>query len=246
MLSRLVVLAGFTARSQAYLQALALAGIRRLTVLAYGAPPPSDQDTNSPTTAPVSVESWRGVTLPDLSIPLETTCRNAGWTLLHCPDREIGSANLHGALRDCEPSLVIFSGYGGQIVGKQLLEMGAPFLHVHAGALPDYRGSTTTYYSILERGDCAATAFLLRAGIDTGPIVAQRHYAAPPRGMDVDRLYDGAIRADLLVHALRQIERDDTVPAVEQSPGSGHTYYVIHPVLKHIALLSLSMTEAAL
>lgn len=33
-----------------------------------------------------------------------------------------------------------------------LLSWAFPLLHIHSGWLPDYRGSTTSYYSLLERG----------------------------------------------------------------------------------------------
>lgn len=241
MLSRIVVLAGFTARSQAYLQALEQAQVGSVSVLAYG--PLPQADAARPSRATPAPRQLHDIALPDLCVPIEATCKRAGWELLHCADQDIGSRALRAILQACAPSLVIFSGYGGQIVGRQLLDMDAPFLHVHAGTLPDYRGSTTTYYSMLERGDCAASAFLLRAGIDTGPVIAQRHYPCPTRGMDVDRLWDAAIRADLLVHAVTLLGQHGTAVAVEQEPGSGHTYYVVHPVLKHLALLSLPAAD---
>ena len=73
-------------------------------------------------------------------------------------------------------------------------------------------------------------------GIDSGPIVARRHYPPPP-GIDVDLVYDSVIRADLLVRVLRDFAETREWPRIEDT-GSGTTYYVIHPVLKHLALLS--------
>lgn len=243
MTDRLLMLAAYTARSQAYLQALSAAGISALTVLTYGAPAHVYETEKDDGRRASRTTQWRGVALPDLFEPIETTCQRSGWNVIHCPDRDIRSAGLHATLRACDASLVIFSGYGGQIVGAELLNTGAPFLHVHAGALPDYRGSTTIYYSTLERRECTASALLLRADIDTGPVLAQRTYPLPHRDMDVDRLYDSAIRADLLIHALRRLMQGGEAAASAQAPGDGHTYYVIHPVLKHLALLSLPRVE---
>jgi methionyl-tRNA formyltransferase len=59
--------------------------------------------------------------------------------------------------------------------------------------------------------------------------------------MDVDRVYDAAIRADLLVRVLRQhADAGAAEASLQQDPNEGTTYYVIHPVLKHLALLSLA------
>lgn len=238
MLTRPVMLAAFTPRSQAYAQALAAANFSGITVIAYGEPVPT-QDEHSDRTSAHGLQNWRGIALPDLSESLDLTCRKAGWTFKHHADRDLASRALSAALAACRPSLVIFSGYGGQIVGRDMLEAGAPFLHAHAGQLPDYRGSTTLYFSALERRTCAATALFLRAGIDTGPVIVKQSYPLPPRGMDVDRVYDSAIRADVMIRALSMIKQRGEAAAMAQDAACGHTYFVIHPVLKHLALLSL-------
>jgi methionyl-tRNA formyltransferase len=143
-------------------------------------------------------------------------------------------------VRELAPRLIIFSGYGGQLVKPALLELDIPLLHVHSGWLPDYRGSTTLYYSLLSERRCAASAILLDAHIDTGPVVARKHYPAPPAGTDIDRRYDPAIRADLLREVLARYHSDGRLPLEsQQRSDEGSTFYVVHPVLKHLALLSL-------
>jgi methionyl-tRNA formyltransferase len=236
MLSRLVVLAAFNARSQAYLQAMAAQRIAPATVLTYGAP-------RHVAGEPHTGGACNAVALPDLSESIPQTCTRAGWPVRHCDEASIDSPILHGALARCSPSLVVFSGYAGQIVGARLLQDSAPFLHVHSGGLPAYRGSTTIYYSILQDRLCAATAFFLRPGVDRGPIIAQRLYPLPLRGMDVDRIYDNAIRAHLLVEALAILAQRGPAGAHDQAEDAAHTYFVIHPVLKHIALLSLPAAQ---
>jgi len=62
-------------------------------------------------------------------------------------------------------------------------------------------------------------------------------HPAPPPGADVDYLYDSAIRADLLADLVEEwVQRGSSWNPIEQDLSSGKTYYVIHPVLKHIAL----------
>ena len=44
---------------------------------------------------------------------------------------------------------IVYSGPGGTILRKKILSQGKKFIHVHPGWLPNYRGSTTIYYSLL-------------------------------------------------------------------------------------------------
>ena len=139
-----------------------------------------------------------------------------------------------------KPKLIIYSGYGGQIVGKNILQTNIPVLHIHGGWLPDYRGSTTIYYSLLKEHRCGASAILLSSKIDSGIIVKRKKYPAPKRGTDIDYVYDNEIRADLLIEVLAEWnEQKGFAQAIKQDDNEGVMYYVIHPVLKHVAILSL-------
>lgn len=233
-LNGVIVVAAHTMRSQAYVQALVCHGLNPDRVILYG------KDGGCPASNMTAPASWKELSLPDPAEALVVTCRKAGWPTVACESDDINSPEMAAAIRMAEPRLVVFSGYGGHIVGPALLDSGPRFLHVHSGWLPDYRGSTTLYYALLNGEQPAASALILDRTIDTGPVVARRHYPPPPPGMDVDCIYDSAIRADLLVRVLKEYACngffDKEAP---QDPVEGTSYYVIHPVLKHLALLSL-------
>lgn len=144
------------------------------------------------------------------------------------------------AVADLEHELLVYSGPGGVILDGELLRAGPEFLHVHAGRLPDYRGSTTVYYSLLEEGRCGATAFIMNEEIDEGPIVGQASYPRPEDPETLDLYYDPWIRARLLADVLSQYRKEGTLPERPQRPDEGETYFVIHPVLKHLAILNVS------
>ena len=59
------------------------------------------------------------------------------------------------------------------------MSIGKEFLHFHPGKVPDYRGSTTIYYSILDNDTCHVSAFFLRKTIDAGPIISVKQYVKP-------------------------------------------------------------------
>lgn len=230
ILPGVVLLAAFSPRSRAYVQALMAAGLAPEHVLTFGAPE-RDQPLNLP------VAESAELFLPDLTTPLGILLEQAGWAVSHCAESDVNDPAVATALGTLSAKVVIYSGYGGQLVRQPLFSLGIPLLHMHAGWLPRYRGSTTTYYSWLERNECGVSAILLSAGIDEGPLIARRLFPPPPPGIDVDHVYDGAMRAAVLVDVMTHFDEAGDLPSPSIQPDAGTTYFVIHPVLKHLALL---------
>ena len=142
-------------------------------------------------------------------------------------------------LRDTSEKYFIFSGPGGQILKKPVLSLGKDFLHLHPGKVPSYRGSTTIYYGILDHDVAHVSAFFLREKIDTGPLIKIKSFKKPEYGEIIDFIYDPFIRSSLLIHVLNDYVRNNYVfNIIEQSNDFEETYYIIHPLLKHIAILS--------
>jgi methionyl-tRNA formyltransferase len=230
----MIFIGAHTPRSQAYAQCFARLGLAPRRTILYG--PAGGQLPGQVASPPRTLFSSVPV-LPDLSQPLEETC--AGWDVVASEAADINAPELVALVRETSAHYAVFSGYGGQIVGVEMLSAGPRLIHVHPGKLPDFRGSTTIYYSWLDRGECWATAFLMSGDIDTGETLCSRRYAPPPGSLDVDYVYDSAIRADVLSALLEHYHQYGEMPR-EGSPedGPGGVYYVIHPVLKHLALLS--------
>ena len=130
---------------------------------------------------------------------------------------------------------VIVSVYGGQILKKEILSRGKFFIHVHSGLLPNYRGSTTIYYSILNEGSIGVTSILLDDGIDTGRIIYKHSYKINFDLRLIDHVYDPLIRSNHLIETIKMLQLKDIVLEQQNDPDS-QTYYVIHPVLKHVAI----------
>ena len=229
-----MLLAGYTARSQTYAQGLIASGFAPETCVLFGDP---QDDVPRKDMCQPSDPAPNDLFIPDLSVSLGSSVEKAGWNVDCIEVDDVNSPEIGEIIARVAPSVVIYSGYGGQLVGSDLLAGDAQFLHMHAGWLPDYRGSTTVYYSWLEEDRMGVTALLLNEGIDEGPILHRKHYPVPPAGINVDLVYDCAIRADLLVEIIRHYHGHSRLPdAAPQDPG-GNTYYKIHPILKHIALL---------
>lgn len=233
VLEGVAMIACNSARSQAYLQALLAGGMRPKQVMILG-------EDAAPLAQSGDAQSWNGLVLPNLGEPIAETCRAAGIPVVCTPEADINSDDAARLVAESGARFLIYSGVGGQIVSERVLRLGPRFLHMHSGYLPEYRGSTTLYYALLNGDLPGVSAIFLDPGIDTGPIIERRHYPVPPAWMDVDRHYDAAIRADLLCRVMERHVMSGRIDVAEvQSSEVGRTYYVIHPVLKHVALLSL-------
>jgi len=162
------------------------------------------------------------------------TLQNAGVNITKLQTQDVNSKLVINEISKMDASVIVYSGPAGAILGKPILNLGKKFLHVHGGNVPNYRGSTAFYYSILSEGTIGASAIYLDEKIDQGPLIRQKTYIPEP-AIEIDRILDPLVRADTLIDVLSSISIGQ-IPKGEKQPKGGVTYQVIHPVLKHIAL----------
>jgi len=147
---------------------------------------------------------------------------------------DINHPKLIDFLHNSTTDYYIFT--GGGILKNDILRCGPKFVHFHPGIAPEYKGSTCFYYSFINEDKCGVTAFLMNEGIDTGDIILQKEFPKPNH-IYIDNIFDAHIRSETLLELLTTdlIKQNNYTP---QIPEEGETYFVIHPVLKHIAILS--------
>lgn len=239
MLDDVLLLAADTSRSRIYAQALRQAGLLPRCALLL--------ENRTGTSLPGQSGATQELQHPrldwmrhgyDISAPLQDTLASGGVDVASLATHDINSAQVVAEVGERPQSVVIYSGYGGVLVGAGLLGLGKSFLHVHGGYLPYYKGSTTNYYSLLAEGTMGASAIFLTTEIDCGPVLLRRKFPAPCERIGIDHLYDSAARAEVLVQTLAAYARDGGWPSVLPENAGGQTYYVIHPVLKHLAILA--------
>lgn len=230
------MLAGNTLRTRSYLQQLS--NIPNICVegLFYGF---ETSECIIPALDNISKQYFisENIFIPDFSeAPVKTFERN-NWKYAYLSDRDVNSENVINAIRKHDVDIIVFSGYGGQILKKEHFFSETPYLHMHPGELPIERGSTTIYYSILNQRKCSVTAFYMTADIDSGNHILIKHYNHPPKGMNMDQYFDNVIRSDCFKGAIEKICLGSIKPLNNQL--KSEEYYIIHPILKHIAILSL-------
>lgn len=160
------------------------------------------------------------------------------------PFRELRASSINeklviDAVKSTTEEYFIYSGFGGIILRKEVLGIGKKFIHVHGGFLPYYKGSTCNYYSIINENFIGAGSIEMREAIDEGPVFISKKFKCPDNKRLIDHYYDPLIRAIVLIETMNVIgdKQDSNLkPLTEQV---SNMYYVIHPVLKHIAMLKL-------
>ena len=234
-MSKIILIGADNPRARSYAAAMGRAGFADIKGIFYGNP--------EPTLSKNSLEETiiNGIWIPPINKNISDFFVGMGWEFTWIEADTINSSQAAIELLNSDAELAIFAGRGGEIVVPFILEQGIPILHLHPGKLPDQRGSTTIYYSILEGKPITVSGLVLSAEIDAGSCVAEKQYAYPPYGIDLDVFFDCAIRSDLLVEVIRCFLNEGKLPDILGGFSSqGRLYYVVHPLLKHIARLSLS------
>jgi methionyl-tRNA formyltransferase len=127
-------------------------------------------------------------------------------------------------LRALQPDLIVVVAYG-QILPQSILDLPRHgCLNVHTSLLPKYRGAAPIQWAIAN-GDTetGVTIMKIDAGLDTGPIIAQRRTPIPAAD-DYATLHDRLARlgAELLVQTIPEYVAGKIQPVPQPAEGATH------------------------
>lgn len=148
---------------------------------------------------------------------------------------DINSQEVINEVVRIKEEYIIYSGPGGSILRSESLSLGKKFIHVHPGWLPAFRGSTTIYYSMLLDSTVGCSVILFEEGIDQGPVLYKSKYKIIEKNIDFDYVLDPLVRTKTLIEFLQNEEVD---PITQQENVTSNTFYIIHPILKHISIIN--------
>jgi methionyl-tRNA formyltransferase len=151
--------------------------------------------------------------------------------------QDIHSTHVIELIARAKPSVMIYSGYGGVLLRDCLIDCGKRFLHIHGGYLPEFKGSTTNYYSLISDKHIGASAIFLSNDIDSGPLLYRKKFSIPKSCLEIDHIYDSAARARVLVDVLKDYKNNQKWSYLTNVEEKSKLFYIIHPVLKHLAIL---------
>ena len=174
--------------------------------------------------------------VPDYRIDLKHTLRSISDECVELISNTVNTEEVVLHLKDGY-DYAIFSGFGGEIVKDDVLAAAPPLIHVHAGDLPQFRGSTTFYYSILLNSSIlGVSSIFLDQNIDTGKILSKRSFPLPPPNLDIDYYYDPMMRSACLIQTLTEINTELLLPVDNPFPQDSEYYFIMHPLLRHVAI----------
>lgn len=123
------------------------------------------------------------------------------------PDRAAWDRALAGAIAAHRPDLVVSAGFM-KIVGPAVLEaFGGRLLNTHPALLPAFPGAHAVRDALAAGAEVTgSTVHWVDAGVDTGPVIAQREVPVLP-GDDEDRLHERikAVERTLLVDTVAHV-----------------------------------------
>ncbi|MGY1772267.1 phosphoribosylglycinamide formyltransferase [Blastococcus sp. SYSU D00813] len=128
------------------------------------------------------------------------------------PDRAAWDRALADAIAAHRPDLVVSAGFM-KIVGPAVLEaFGGRLLNTHPALLPAFPGAHAVRDALAAGAEVTgSTVHWVDAGVDTGPVIAQREVPVLP-GDDEDRLHERikAVERTLLVDTVAHLAAERT------------------------------------
>ena len=231
------IVLGDTSRSRVYLQALAAHGL----VAEHAYVLPTTQGRPGQVSCAETELHEVSFGTVDMSLGVEVLLHNQGVPCSVLPSGDINDPGVVVELTRAPQEVMVYSGFGGVILRAGVLGCGKRFLHVHGGYLPDYKGSTTNYYSYLADGSCGASSIFMSEMIDSGMVLVRERFMPQGSLRHVDHVLDSVFRAEVLCRTLTLYLEQGRWPEAGSS-GEGRVYYIMHPVLRHIAVCG-SMKE---
>lgn len=238
ILEEFALLASDTARTKAYLQAMIFEEKYPKICIVY-----SDYILQMQEDAKSYRKNTGDEKYFDIDMPILYSLEKAEIPYILVDNKDINSERMKHVIQGLEQIYLIYSGYGGYILKSHLFRLNKKYIHVHAGLLPQYRGSTTIYYSYLQEKIFGATAIFLSEGIDEGEIIVQETFSVPEKQVDIDYIFEPYIRSKVLIKVIDQYLEKGKLIGRPQMKSEAETYFIIHPVLKHLAMLAIEKKQ---
>ena len=124
---------------------------------------------------------------------------------------------------------IVISPSDGEILNYKFLK-DLNIFHCHPGKLPDFKGSCTIYYSILETKKIFCSVFKINEKIDEGKIFYVQKYKIPNWKKNKYSKFDYTIRAKTLVNFIKKKNKYIYKRKIKfKLP-----YYIPHPLIRSL------------
>jgi methionyl-tRNA formyltransferase len=151
---------------------------------------------------------------------------NINYIFIKCGS--INSKKLTKKIFQTKIGYFIYSGYPGEIVKSKLLNLN--LIHAHPGKLPNFKGSTTLYYSIILTKKITCSVIRISKKIDDGQILFSKSFSLPKNMKKLENKYDYKVRAEAIIAFLKSSQKKYKT----KSKLIYSNYYVAHPIIRQI------------
>ncbi len=127
---------------------------------------------------------------------------------------------------------IIFSGYNAEIIRNPKI-LKKNLIHCHPGLIPNYRGSTVIYYSLLNENKTYSTIFKMTKKIDKGNILFIKKNRYPKNLYDIEKNYDHIVRSKSIAEFLFKTKK---FKIFNPKNKKNNMYYIAHPIIRDIVV----------
>jgi folate-dependent phosphoribosylglycinamide formyltransferase PurN len=160
-----------------------------------------------------------------------------------CSDQN--SPRAVAQLEQWAPDVAIFT--GGNILRDKVLKVPQfGVLNSHLALLPEVRGMSSPEWSLLCGVPLGITIHFMDTGVDTGPILLRREFAAADRCDSLADLRNRMIAEgiDLIAETVTALDRNEISAVPQADREKDRQYFVMHEYLKALATLRLKKTSS--
>lgn len=121
----------------------------------------------------------------------------------------IDKSDVTKNLLNLNDKILVYSGYPGKIIKNPLILKKKNLLHSHPGKLPNYKGSTTIFYSLILEKKIYCSTIVLSSFLDEGDIILQKQYTLPKKLSQINGSFDDKIRAQNMILSLKKLQKNN-------------------------------------
>lgn len=134
------------------------------------------------------------------------------------------------AIKDYQPDLVLVN--GTRIISSKILDSTkAPFINIHVGITPKYRGVHGGYWALVhdDPENCGVTIHYVDKGIDTGGVIAQEKISINSNDNFITYpVHQYGVGIRLFREVIQKIKDGEEVPG-QETEGTSNLFY--HPTI---------------
>jgi folate-dependent phosphoribosylglycinamide formyltransferase PurN len=169
---------------------------------------------------------------------LQNVARQYGFSVVTCRNQNSQRAVDH--MRQWSPDLAIFT--GGNILRDEMLKIPRlGVLNSHLALLPEIRGMSSPEWSLLGGVPLGITIHRMDSGIDTGPIIVRRKFAAAHECASLVDLRNRMIAEGIerIGEAVKGLDLGSVTAVPQAKLENDSVFFVMHDRLKALAARSL-------